>query len=414
MDGVIASLFFILALVVRFAFFPYWASLSLGGDESYYWNMARLISEGDVVPQNIFLRPPLWPYVLSVSALFSPNPLWGRLLTTILGAVTTPFIYFIGKRVFSKRVGILAAFLFTIYPSCIGFSHYLWSETFYLLFSVIITYLFFGALNSKSVSKLYMSFAFMGLAFLSKEETILFFASCLIVLLRMNGKASYRLVLYAILIFSTPAIIYSVYASYTNHRVIILADAPFYNANQRNYGFSKAWQLSPEENQKLFVGDMGSTIKNAFRTYPKQFANLWTPNSFVIHRLLYASYFGNYRMPYAEIGAYIDAGAYIIIVVLGLSGMFLSEKSPFETFSTCYVVLLCLSATIFLMCSRFRIPLMYLFIIHASRVISYPKQNAYFIMNLRSNWKSVVLWTVSLLVFGIVIVSKWDTLGQWG
>ena len=75
--------------------------------------------------------------------------------------------------------------------------------------------------------------------------------------------------------------------------------------------------MSPEDNQKLFVSDLiEKKLKNEFRTYPEQFANLWTPNSFVAYRLLNAPQaFGNYNMPYASVWAYTAVGAYIVVIV---------------------------------------------------------------------------------------------------
>ncbi len=409
MNFIIASILFIFALGVRFLFFPYWKNLPLGGDENYYWDLACRISQGEFVPPNLFLRPPLWSYVLSIPALFSHSHLWGRIFATILGAAATPFMYFLGNQVFSKRVGIIAAILFAIYPNYIGFSHYLWAETFYLLCSLIITYFFFKTLNNKFTrSKFYILFAFMGITFFLKETAMLFFAACVITLWHNKIEHKYSLFIYAILLFCMPVVIYSTYASYQNRRIIILADAPFYNANQVNHG-AEPWQLSPEENQKLFVRDfLGKKIKNVFRTYPQQFEYFWTPNSFVLYRLIDAKKFGNYNMPYASIGAYIGAGVYILIMLLGLTGMFLTEKSPFQTFSISYVALICLSGTIFLLCSRFRIPLMFLFILHASQVISHPKQ----LISGCTQWK-LVAWVVSILLFGIVIATKWGTIGMY-
>jgi hypothetical protein len=220
-----------------------------------------------------------------------------------------------------------------------------------------------------------------------------------------------RLLIYATLLFGIPAIVYSAYGTYTNDRFFLLSDAPFYNANQIHHGY-KPWKMSAEENQKLFATDfIERKLKNEFETYPKQFANLWTPNSFVVHRLLYAEEgFGNYNVPFATVWAHATVSMYVLIVILGLTGMFLGEKSLFRTFSISYIALLCLSGTIFLMASRFRIPVMFLFILHAAVTVSHPKT----IIAGATRWQSILPWAISMVFFGIVVVTKWDSIGRWG
>jgi len=411
-DIFIAIGFLLLALFVQLFLFPYWGELRAGGDESYYWRLAVNISQGDLVPREIFLRPPLWPYVLSISAQFSHEPMAGRIITAILGSLAAPLMYFLGKRLSSRKAGLAGALIFVLFPNYIGFSHYLWPETFFLLCSMFVLLLFFRSPDSTSTEKaLYVSFALMGISFLVKETAVLLFGSCLITICYLGIRKNSRLLVYATLLFGIPAVMYSAYGTYTNERFFLVSDAPFYNANQVHHGRTP-WKMSAEENQKLFAKDfMERKLKNEFNTYPKQFANLWTPNSFVAHRLLGApKAFGKYNLPYSAVWAHIAVSAYLVVISLGLTGMFLGKKSLFRTFSISYIALLCLSGTVFLMASRFRIPVMFLFMLHAAMTISQPRM----ILAGLARWQSALPWAVSMALLGAVAVAKWDSIGRWG
>ena len=60
---------------------------------------------------------PLWTYFLSVALwLGNFDPLAGGYLSILLGILTVYCIYYIGKRMFSERVGVIAAFLYSLSP----------------------------------------------------------------------------------------------------------------------------------------------------------------------------------------------------------------------------------------------------------------------------------------------------------
>ncbi len=409
----ILSLLFVFSLLVRFLFIPYWANLPLGGDESHYWQVACRISQGVLAPENMFVHPPIWSYILSLSALFSQNTLWGRVFATVLGGAVPPLVYLLGMQIFSNKVGMIAALLSALYPEFIGYSHYLWSENFYLLFSLMITYVYFKQTEDDSFgAKLCLSSFLMGVALLIKETGFLFFMASVIALKGVDVSKQHRILIRAALLFLLPVVIYSAYASYHNNRIILVDEAPIINANEAEYGHG-VWKLSREGNRELFFNEViVIKVRNVLHNIPKQFANLWTPDSFVLYRLLEAKKFGNYNMPNALIFAYLSVFAYIAVVVLGLAGMTLADKSPFKTFSVTYLILISLSGTFFLMCSRFRIPVMYIFIIYAASVIAEPKK--LLAIKTGREWKSGMILLLSLVLFVIVVLSKWKTLGKWG
>ena len=84
-------------------------------DSAYYHLWAQHIARGDPGPP-VFFMGPLYPYVVAFFYwLFSPRPeiiLWFQALLSTLGC---GLIYILGRRVFDRTVGLLAALISALY-----------------------------------------------------------------------------------------------------------------------------------------------------------------------------------------------------------------------------------------------------------------------------------------------------------
>lgn len=81
--------------------------------------------------------PPFHPLVLG-GVLFATGGglAAARLAMAVLSALTTPLVYRLGARLATHRAGLAAACLHLALPGFVAFSHYLWSETTYVLLLV--------------------------------------------------------------------------------------------------------------------------------------------------------------------------------------------------------------------------------------------------------------------------------------
>ncbi|MEK7605468.1 MAG: glycosyltransferase family 39 protein [Patescibacteria group bacterium] len=94
------------------------------GDIGWFYLSARdlLLGKGfplvGITSSHTWLHQgPLWTYFLSVALwLGNFDPLAGGYLSILLGILTVYCIYYIGKRMFSERVGVIAAFLYSLSP----------------------------------------------------------------------------------------------------------------------------------------------------------------------------------------------------------------------------------------------------------------------------------------------------------
>ncbi len=100
--------------------------------------------------------PPLQMGVISFSTLlpaFSDTVTKARFVTILLSTLTVPVVYLVAKAAFGRRNAYLSALIFAIYPSFIAFSHYLWSETLYILLQFLLIYFAFSAADSPQESR---------------------------------------------------------------------------------------------------------------------------------------------------------------------------------------------------------------------------------------------------------------------
>ncbi len=166
-------------------------------------------------------------------------------------------------------------------------------------------------------------------------------------------------------------------------------------------------QSSKKENLKIFIGRLFK-FKEIPARFTRQVYNLWTPNSFFIFRLLHADQkYDNF--PYPHFMAYLSALMYILVIALGFIGICCVEEKSFRIFTAANLLFLSFTGTLFLLCSRFRIPFIYLFIIYTSVVLSNPKA-----VLKKITWPKAILLGIVLLIFADIIMSKHASFGYWG
>lgn len=111
------GILFIIALTCRliYLFFlknHYFFYSAPSADVSYYLEWARDIAQGKWLGDSSFLGLPLYPYFLSVlTRLTYGHVELIRLAHLLLGSLNCVLVYFIGKKIFSSRVGVIASLL---------------------------------------------------------------------------------------------------------------------------------------------------------------------------------------------------------------------------------------------------------------------------------------------------------------
>lgn len=126
-----ARLLLVLALVLRVAVAVWAYDLELVLDEIDYARRAQYILENGHLPDAF--RPPVYPMMLAaVFGVVGVEPGAVRVLQALLGTATAAVL----ARWLHSHVGergmLLSLALFAVYPTLVGFSHFLFTETLYL------------------------------------------------------------------------------------------------------------------------------------------------------------------------------------------------------------------------------------------------------------------------------------------
>jgi hypothetical protein len=99
----------------------------------------------------------LMPYPIALSAkLLGFNDFALRLPAALFGIMTIPLIYFIGRQVFDRRVGLLAAAVYTFCPQALIWAKYLWHPQQTQFFALLTSYLFYCAIRTAPMSPRYL------------------------------------------------------------------------------------------------------------------------------------------------------------------------------------------------------------------------------------------------------------------
>ncbi|MCH7987804.1 MAG: glycosyltransferase family 39 protein [Planctomycetes bacterium] len=106
------------------------------GDANGYWELGRKIAQGrpdalSTLPNTRdVLRMPGFPALLGLSiAVAGESFLFARILLAAVGTVACGLVYCLGKELFDKTIGLMAAGIAAILPTFVGFSVVILSET---------------------------------------------------------------------------------------------------------------------------------------------------------------------------------------------------------------------------------------------------------------------------------------------
>lgn len=148
-------LFFVLILGGFLRFYKISELMPFFGDQGWFYLSARdLLTKGEIPLVGItsshtwLHQGPLFTYILAISLWLSRfNPLGGAYLAISIGLVSIWLMYYVGKNVFSKNVGIIASLLLAISPLAIVHSRISYHTTPIPLFTTLFFYAIYKWVN---------------------------------------------------------------------------------------------------------------------------------------------------------------------------------------------------------------------------------------------------------------------------
>lgn len=159
---------FILALGLRLTSGLFLKQMPIEHDALQYNAIAKNILDGKGFTYDSIhptaARAPMYPYFLAaIYRILGYNYIYAKIAQAIIGAITCLFVYQIAKNLYSSFIGILAAMVTCIYPSLIGYSNLLYSETLTGFLLVLSVFVFITALKKNKVYLFVMSGVSFGL-----------------------------------------------------------------------------------------------------------------------------------------------------------------------------------------------------------------------------------------------------------
>ena len=248
----------VLSLLIRITFILTLKNHFYFDDEQEYFNMVKNILSGKgviVSEQWKAYRPPLYPLFLSFFYFLKFNLFGIRFLQSIISSFTSVYIYLLGKKVFSERVGWISGLIACVYPFFIFYTGFLLTETLFIFLVVLTIYTFIELVEKQNLCMSIKAGLFLGITGLCRPTIQLFFpvSIFLILFFKDEMKIKFKKILFGSLSFFitlSPWVIrnYSIF-----HKIIpgtTMGGRVFWEGNNP-YSEGGPCRYFPEEIEKL-------------------------------------------------------------------------------------------------------------------------------------------------------------------
>ena len=180
---------------------PYWH-----WDEGVNMNISHNLSEGRLLwfsLRYVFVpHPPLFFVVTGILLRILGNELIVlRGLSVFYSIITTIFIYLIGKELFNKKTGLLASFLFAIYPCAIYWNRMGFANNQLMLLSVLTLYSFLQYLKHKRSFWFCLTSLSISLCMITEFTGILYLISILLLFWLYERKQVLKAIIFSASLF---------------------------------------------------------------------------------------------------------------------------------------------------------------------------------------------------------------------
>lgn len=161
----------ILAVVLRII--VAYNAVSVATDSVSYLFYAKFFLEGDFAGAINDVIPPFYPFMSAVFGyLLGDIELGGRVVSVFFGSLSVVVIFFLGKKLINKEVGILMAFMASVHPYMARYSGDVLTEgLYYFLFSLAVL-LIVNFVEKKNSLYAFLSAIVIVLSYLTRPEAI--------------------------------------------------------------------------------------------------------------------------------------------------------------------------------------------------------------------------------------------------
>ncbi|KPJ60504.1 MAG: hypothetical protein AMJ46_05690 [Latescibacteria bacterium DG_63] len=342
-------------------------------DSNWYFRVAESLASGRGFGASL-ARGPLYPYFLSAILLFSSRILVVRICESVVSALGCALLGIVGKRLFSERVGLLAAFVSAVYPYFVYLPSAQGSDNIVTLVLLASILFLSGQATYFSWRSSLLSGFFLGLSFLGRPSMMAVIPGLALwpFLWKSKMRASFlgRTVLIVILASIATVAPWTVRNYVTTGNVVLIATG---GGRQFWYGNSEYATASTTENpeyppelkeklsllpdepsrEKLLYREGLRFIKEnpgaTLRLYVKKLANLFQ---------LYPSVHTSDVMPGSSVFRVLASlGSLVLFILAAVGGVLVFAKKSPGTMLPPVIVSYCLGSAAFLTVMRYRLPM---------------------------------------------------------
>ncbi|OGC75929.1 MAG: hypothetical protein A2145_06630 [candidate division Zixibacteria bacterium RBG_16_40_9] len=432
---------FIFSFVLRLIYLleikdnPHFYNLTL--DPLYHDSWAKQIASGDWMGSQVFFRAPFYPYFLAVLyKIFGPHLFLVRLIQHLIGSFSIVLIFLLAKKIFDRKVAVLASFLAATYWIFIYYEAELLLDFWLVLWSLLLIWFLLKAYENLKSSTWFLSGIILGLFTITRPNILLFLPFLLlwlIMVLRKQVPYLKILLFYGWVLSGTALVILPV-----TLRNYLVAKDPVLIASQGGINFyignnpksdgmsaivpelGDDWEYSDcqfmaenTQNRKLKPSEVsGFYYKKGWEfifMHPTQSLPLLIKKLYVFWNKFEISNNQNiyFFKQYSVLSRILFLGFWLI-GPLALLGIFLSiKRGPKTSLILLFIFSYMLSVIIFFVTSRYRLPVLPFLIIFASfaGIEIYRKISS-------KDFKSFLLAGALLVLFFILINSNFYKLDR--
>ncbi|MFP8874844.1 MAG: glycosyltransferase family 39 protein, partial [Myxococcota bacterium] len=406
--GVLAGIT-LLAIGLRLWVASWVFPVGVTGDEAYYLEVGFQLASGNehVAPSSGARAawPPGYPFFLAAFMdVRSPGAssdalLWDVLSAqAVLGGLLVLLTGLLAAALFDRETGWLAAAVAAIYPTFVAFSHYLFSET---LFSVLLLVALLGVIAWPERRRWALATGVglgFGVAALTREIAIPIAVGCVLWWVLQAGRGARRIaVAHGALLLLGLALVVAPW-SLRNYaaldRIVPVSNAGWLNLRSGNTlagedwlwpdgraleGFRTTYFLIPDEMDRAHYARSQSRVLIlaeqptwVFKKFARAVALIGNPDTYLFKKVSRGTYAG---LSLPTVRAVLIAGvlSFVLIVLLGLPGVFASPSRGRRSFVFCVFGAAFLIYWVANAAPRYRFPLMPILIAYACFSARHPR-----------------------------------------
>ena len=152
---------------------PDWNMLTV--DNYYHFNWGKDIASGNIFGDTTYFRAPFYIYCLAlVFSLFGATLAAARIFGLVIGLASLLLTFLTGKELFSRRTGLIAAAIQSVYPLILYFESELLLDPLFMLLLQLSVYFFVLWYKKQNLLSLICMSLALGLASITRPTALLF------------------------------------------------------------------------------------------------------------------------------------------------------------------------------------------------------------------------------------------------